>query len=81
MGRVHLNHGFLHLKGRAAAPVARPNVEPAIITKFLETTKTQLSNLSKRSDSSQCTEGDTSHQCQKPSAGSNVTVPIVLGIL
>lgn len=81
MGRVHLNHGFLHLKGRAAVSVASPKVNPAIVTRFLETTKTQLSSLSKRSDSSQCTGGDTSHQCQKPSAANNLTLPILLGIL
>ena len=83
MGRLHQSHERLHLQYRDAHPNA--NAEPSPLAQLLDATVVRLSGLSKRaatgSDDETCTPGDKSDHCAKPSASSNVTLPVLLGVL
>ncbi|KAL9602245.1 MAG: hypothetical protein Q9219_001969 [cf. Caloplaca sp. 3 TL-2023] len=75
------NHHALHLLRRAAAPIANPLPQP--LGQYLDPSHAWLSKAVKRgaSDSSICTDNDTSAQCGKPSETNNITVPVALGVV
>ncbi|KAL8686564.1 MAG: hypothetical protein Q9224_005410, partial [Gallowayella concinna] len=75
------SHQALHLLRRAAAP--RPLPLPSPFEHLTNPAKTWIPNLAKRgaSDSSVCTENDTSGQCGSPSKSNNITLPIALGVV
>ncbi|KAL9030298.1 MAG: hypothetical protein Q9196_001574 [Gyalolechia fulgens] len=56
---------------------------PAPLGRLIDPSEAWLSSIAKRadSDSSVCTENDTSGQCGKPSDSNNLTVPITLGVV
>ncbi|KAL8731486.1 MAG: hypothetical protein Q9181_004284 [Wetmoreana brouardii] len=74
------SHQALHLLHRGAAPLARPRPSP--LEQVIDSSKTWLSDVVKRgaSESSVCTNDDTSGQCGKPSETNNITVPVALGV-
>ncbi|KAL8818222.1 MAG: hypothetical protein Q9223_003089 [Gallowayella weberi] len=75
------SHQALHLLRRAAAPRPLPLSSP--FEHSANTVRTWIPNLAKRgaSDSSVCTEGDTSGQCGSPSKSNNITLPVALGVV
>ena len=83
MGRLHHSHERLHLQHRDAYPNA--NAEPSQLAQLLDATLVRLSGLSKRaatgSDDDTCTPDDKDDHCAKPAASSNVTLPVLLGVL
>ncbi|KAL8731269.1 MAG: hypothetical protein Q9166_003493 [cf. Caloplaca sp. 2 TL-2023] len=56
---------------------------PSPFEQLVDPTKTWLPNLVKRgaSDSSVCTDGDTSGQCGTPSKTNSITLPVALGVV
>ena len=80
MAHRHSHHA-LHLLRRAAAPIAQPLPSP--LGQIIGPSKAWLSDIVKRgaSDSSVCTDNDTSAQCAKPAQSNNITVPVVLGVV
>ena len=74
-------HNALHVLRRAAAPL--PNPIPNSLDHLIHNHNTWVSTVARRgaSDSSQCTDNDSSAQCEKPSQSNNITLPVVLGVV
>ncbi|KAL9586031.1 MAG: hypothetical protein Q9212_001176 [Teloschistes hypoglaucus] len=78
----HHGHQALHFLRRAAAPLAIP--QPSPYEHVVDGSKAWLPDiLVKRgaSESSVCTDNDTSGQCGKPSQTNNISLPVALGVV
>lgn len=73
----HRSHLGLHLRKRLPAAIAMP--EPASVKNLVEKPLSGLSAFFKRDDCSG--SNSSSPGCQKPSDGSNVTLPVALAVV
>ncbi|KAI4254205.1 MAG: hypothetical protein LQ352_003223 [Teloschistes flavicans] len=78
----HHRHQALHFLRRAAAPLANPRFSPR--EHITDASKIWLPDIVVKrgaSDSSVCTDNDTSGQCGKPSQTNNISLPVALGVV
>ncbi|KAI4107738.1 MAG: hypothetical protein L6R37_001423 [Teloschistes peruensis] len=78
----HHGHQALHFLRRAAAPLAIPRSNP--FEHVVDHSETWLPDIIVKrgaSESSVCTDNDTSGQCGKPSQTNNISLPVALGVV